>query len=117
MEEREIKMIMLYNWGYNNLGFKCSNCKQKIVGFKKRCDSCHLFKVLDKKLARKCNSAVSQAIKKGKMVRKDTCEHCGSNYLINARHPDYSDPYRVRWLCKDCHVGEHQALGSYIWQT
>lgn len=46
---------------------------------------------------------VKRALKKGLLVRPDTCEVCGGPGPIEAAHSDYSKPLEVRWLCLPCH--------------
>ena len=49
---------------------------------------------------------VRAAIKAGRLVREE-CEVCGKE-PTEAHHDDYSKPYDVRWLCKECHTAHHQ---------
>lgn len=92
----------------------CFECGVELLNkYMKRCDSCRLFRMLDKKLARKCNSAVNVAIKAGELIRSMLCDLCELEDYTEAHHTDYSDPFNVLWLCKDCHVTVHRALKSY----
>ena len=47
-------------------------------------------------------------LKRGKL-EKQPCEKCGE---VNSQmhHPDYSEPLRVVWLCRHCHLKEHGYL-------
>ncbi len=48
--------------------------------------------------------AVYLAVKDGRLIRPDTCEHCGTNELsIEASHTDYENQLDVEWLCRPCH--------------
>jgi len=49
------------------------------------------------------HQAVHRAIRKGTLIRPDTCEDCGKRGSIEASHNDYSKPLEVNWLCKKCH--------------
>ncbi|MBS0654123.1 MAG: hypothetical protein JSR39_11435 [Verrucomicrobia bacterium] len=53
-------------------------------------------------------SLVAKAIKKGKMIKGDKCELCGSVCKIEGHHADYSKPLEVQWICKKCHVNLHK---------
>lgn len=46
---------------------------------------------------------VSHAIKRGILIRPDTCERCSGQGPIEAAHEDYSKPLEVSWLCRSCH--------------
>jgi len=45
-------------------------------------------------------------LRRGKIVRKP-CRVCGERAEMH--HPDYDKPYEVDWLCRGCHLEEHQA--------
>lgn len=51
---------------------------------------------------------VSNALKSGKMIKPANCSVCGSTYLIEGHHEDYSKPLDVVWLCKTCHTNVHK---------
>lgn len=54
----------------------------------------------------RANMAVAYAIRKGRLVRPNTCESCGNdNIKITAAHYDYNPEnyLKVRWLCHHCH--------------
>jgi hypothetical protein len=56
-------------------------------------------------MSRRAAMAVCRAVKRGLLIRSDTCEQCGSvGRKIEAAHHDYSRPLDVRWLCKPCHA-------------
>lgn len=56
----------------------------------------------EKQRARK---AMTNALKSGRLVRPDCCEHCGvSSRLDGHHHNGYDDPFDVQWLCRSCHV-------------
>lgn len=57
------------------------------------------------KEARRAHRRLAYQIELGKMKRPDICEECGnSSKKIEAAHYDYSQPLKVRWLCRSCHV-------------
>lgn len=53
---------------------------------------------------RKAHSKFWKALMSGKVIRKFTCETCGSVHRVEAHHEDYTKPLEVRWLCKQHHV-------------
>lgn len=53
--------------------------------------------------ARRAQRRVAYAIQKGDMFRPSACEQCGKPARIEAAHYNYSEPLRVRWLCRSCH--------------
>ena len=48
-------------------------------------------------------SRVSNAVRRGLLVKAERCEECNSETFIEAAHSDYSQPLMVRWLCRRCH--------------
>lgn len=57
----------------------------------------------------KAQTAVSNAIRDGKLKKGTECEVCGTKRNLHAHHDDYSKPLGVRWLCARCHHVGHAA--------
>ena len=55
-------------------------------------------------VAWRASAKLNWAIKKGRIVRPDRCEQCGTVCKPDGAHYDYSQPFHVRWLCRSCHV-------------
>lgn len=52
--------------------------------------------------------AVYRALKRGDLVRPDTCERCQKKRTpIYGHHPDYAKRLEVQWLCASCHQLVH----------
>jgi hypothetical protein len=47
------------------------------------------------------------AVARGKIVKPESCQRCGSQGRIHAHHADYAKPLEVEWLCHRCHANEH----------
>lgn len=60
--------------------------------------------------ARRAHTAVSVAIRDGKMFKKP-CEVCSTSTDVHAHHDDYDKPLSVRWLCVPHHAEWHQKNG------
>ncbi len=94
--------------GYQNSCKKCDNERTA------KYHQAHPEKPNEVKLAyiakfpnrQKARTLVSQAIKKGLLVRKK-CEICESD-KSQAHHDDYTKPLDVRWLCSLHHIQWHQ---------
>ncbi len=51
--------------------------------------------------------ALRQAVRKGKLVKPNTCQDCHTvvpRTCLHGHHHDYSRPLDVRWLCASCHA-------------
>lgn len=57
---------------------------------------------------RKAYGIVMHALRSGKL-KKQPCEHCGA-LKVDAHHENYSQPLKVRWLCRQCHADEHNRV-------
>ena len=44
-----------------------------------------------------------RALKMGRIIKGENCEHCGQKIKLEMHHPDYSKPLEVQWLCTKCH--------------
>lgn len=58
---------------------------------------------------------LEQAIIRGEVIRRTTCENCGESGVfkdgrtkVQAHHPDYNRPLEVLWLCQPCHHEWHK---------
>ena len=59
----------------------------------------------------RAHNALARAKTKGKIVKKDNCENCDSDFAVLAHHDDYLKPLDVRWLCQACHMEWHAVNG------
>ena|SRR3990167_10978789 len=57
---------------------------------------------------RRAWNAVAKAKLRGVLV-PEPCECCGSVVEMHAHHPDYSEPLRIVWLCREHHDAVHAA--------
>lgn len=55
---------------------------------------------------RKAHTAVSNALRDGKLIKATTCS-CGSTRNIIGHHKDYSKLLEVEWMCQQCHARLH----------
>lgn len=62
------------------------------------------------RLKRICREATHRRISSGKLI-KEPCEVCG-DIKVEAHHDDYTQPMKVRWLCKKHHVEHHKNLNT-----
>ena len=51
---------------------------------------------------------VQKAVARGRLARPGACSSCGCECRPEAHHADYSKPYEVEWLCRQCHRGRHE---------
>lgn len=59
------------------------------------------------------HTALSNAVRDGKIVRPQSCDQCGENHRsIHGHHDDYDKPLDVRWLCPPCHFAWHKKHGE-----
>ena len=49
-------------------------------------------------------------VKKGDIIRPETCPRCGRKTKIHAHHVDYDHYTHFIWLCASCHKKEHSLL-------
>jgi hypothetical protein len=62
----------------------------------------------------KAQTAVSNAVRDGRLAKPDQCEECDSTFRVEGHHDDYSKPLEVRWLCSVCHKKWHLENGEGI---
>ena len=64
---------------------------------------------------RKAYNVLWNEIRRGRLVRPDTCSKCGgSSARIEAHHRDHSKPLDVDWLCSVCHGAIRRIKDSYV---
>lgn len=55
----------------------------------------------------KAHSAVTNAVRDGRLERPNRCDHCGTDCKPHGHHEDYNKPLEVIWLCAECHRNLH----------
>lgn len=63
--------------------------------------------MIAERIKTKSRSILTAAIKKGKIIRPDSCSDCGIECKPHGHHTDYNQPLNVAWLCKMCHIKRH----------
>ena len=53
---------------------------------------------------------VTNAVRRGHMIRPNKCEKCMKECKPEAHHNDYSKPLEVQWFCRVCHNKIHNKL-------
>lgn len=56
---------------------------------------------------KRAHNALNEQIRLGHISRAPVCQDCGTWCKTNAHHPNYDQPLRVWWLCKECHNKRH----------
>jgi hypothetical protein len=56
----------------------------------------------------RANGLINSWVRRGRIVRPKHCETCGCRCKPDGHHRDYSQPEMVVWLCRSCHMAEHQ---------
>lgn len=62
----------------------------------------------------KAQCAANNAVRGGRLIKRTTCEHCGSGGKLQKHHWSYEEEYwlDVVWLCTKCHGKEHARLNE-----
>lgn len=72
-----------------------------------------IYKSIDKfPEKQKARISVFYAVRNGKLKRPNTCSVCKKNKSksIFAYHLNYSEPLKVKWVCRNCHFSIHKQL-------
>jgi hypothetical protein len=110
---------------------KCSICKQiKPLGsfyprvdrrkgsYCSECKSCKNKKIRQRlknnPMINWAKRSVKEAKRSGRLIAPMCCENCGEKKLLDAHHSDYSQPLKVDWLCRKCHLERHRQLNLRI---
>ena len=65
-----------------------------------------------RRLMNRAHGAVERALKRGTLIRSETCEDCGEGGRIQGHHEDYERPLEVVWVCIPCHGVRHRGRVS-----
>lgn len=100
------------------LCYDCGKAPRRESG--KSCLECHARYMRDwrkshpltplQRLKDNARSYANVYLRRGKLVRQP-CECCG-NSKAQMHHPDYSEPLKIQWLCRPCHLDLHAAMPS-----
>lgn len=55
-----------------------------------------------------------KALKSGEISKPLYCEGCGKQRPLEGHHSDYSEPLKIDWLCKKCHVDLHWRIQDTV---
>ena len=58
----------------------------------------------------KAKMLVGNALRDGKVLRPDRCQHCSVECVPQGHHNDYSKPLDVIWVCVSCHIEFHNCV-------
>ena len=58
----------------------------------------------------RAQTAVSNAVRDGRLSKPDSCQECTATENIHGHHEDYSEPLDVIWLCPTHHKLRHRIL-------
>ena len=61
------------------------------------------------------HTAVSNALRKGSLIKPEKCSECDEVGQVHGHHDDYRKPLMVRWLCPVCHKAWHQENGEGVY--
>lgn len=83
----------------------------EILKFRAR--SKRVFPLLDaEERKRRANvRSYANAYQRRGKIQKSDCEKCGDPNS-EKHHDDYDEPLQVRWLCRACHMAEHEEANS-----
>ncbi len=62
----------------------------------------------------RAQDAVKKALRRGDLVRPDSCQFCEAVCVPVAHHHDYAKRLEVYWLCRKCHAGVHRAVSHAV---
>lgn len=77
----------------------------------------NVYKILQRKQYIKnrlkilCRQKLNQFLKKNGLSAPEICSVCKKIKKLDAHHEDYSQPLRVKWVCRQCHFMIHERCG------
>ncbi len=57
---------------------------------------------------------VRDHVRRGTMIKPTNCEICLKTCKLEGHHQDYEKPLEVVWLCRTCHLKQHEKLLDVI---
>lgn len=123
-ENRELKLDYYQNFDRNRKNSSERNDKNILrTKTKYHSDPLYKSKILETKqkwldknpLKRKAQTAAGNGLRDGKLERKTSCEHCGTDEKkLQKHHWSYLEKHwlDVIWLCTKCHGAEHKRLNE-----
>lgn len=62
------------------------------------------------KFKRSARYLLNYSVRRGEVIRPNSCENCNKIGKVNGHHTDYSTPLKVEWLCNMCHAKRHHKI-------
>jgi len=94
---------------YNNDPSRKQYCKDGRKRYPLSAQKRHRRYIANHPEKRAAHIAVGNALRDGKIARKEHCEVCGSS-KTEAHHHDYARQLDVWWLCNHCHRELHRLM-------
>jgi hypothetical protein len=66
------------------------------------------YKARIDKVKLRARALLSEAARKGRISKPDKCAECGESKSLHGHHEDYTQPFKVEWLCRTCHSKRHR---------
>ena len=96
---------------------RCGRAKEETRARQRWCKGCHAewmrvhrkpYREMsaEQKAKVKTRTHTGMLVRRGSLVKPTRCSRCRSAEP-QAHHPGYSDPRNVVWLCRECHLSEH----------
>jgi len=105
-ENREIDLVRMKNYRESHKEERKEYCKNNAE--KLRANHSKWRKSNPNK--KQAQGFARTALFNGKIKKQEFCSKCGSDYLVQMHHEDYTKPLDVVFLCKYCHMQRHQEL-------
>lgn len=58
----------------------------------------------------RARSHIAYRLRIGAIQKPPRCKYCNALANLEAHHPDYGNPDRVEWVCRDCHAAMRRGL-------
>lgn len=81
--------------------------KEKIREYARKNRKIYIEKNFEKEKARRI---INYFVQRKYVEKPKECSKCFKESKIEAHHPDYSKPWDVIWVCRECHLAIHKEL-------
>lgn len=97
---------------YNGRSYRCRDCNTAKVKRYRATENgkSNTYKAINRYHKNNLDKVKARYKARHYNIPPKNCSDCGKNGKVDGHHNDYSKPFDVIWLCRQCHANIHRLI-------